>query len=698
MGGVVKGAFNAVKSVVKYGVNMVKSVIKNPLPTIATIALNYFAPGISTALGFVKPLSSLTGVVGTAQTFGTTIVQAVGRAAIAAATGGKLSSIVAAGITPFLNSPSFQKTLLGLGGGSAGEALNRVTNFVKTPLTQVFGKEWGNIFTGALGESSMAGLVAAVSGDDIVSAMGSELAVSVVGKAVARSWNTLKTEVPKLLQSEAEIDQKALDAKIMKDTTPTIGKVQSLQYSINKNITEANAIIDEFNDIEKKATAAYDRANLAETQADYDRDIAEYLFYEKELNNKANMINQLYVPSINEEKVLLEAEYNANKSVIDDYISKVDEVGQLSKSYELGLGKVVAENADFRMTDAIARGDFTEASKFYNEFEGINKRLLDIDPNAITVTPSIDLSSQNLLKDIYSASDETLKNQLIAQANLNQQFNDIRTNAPVITRPLDPTEPIQETTPPTTVPETPTPIEPTPTEPTVPETPAPVEPTPTQPTIPETPAPVQPTPVTPVVPETPITDDRAPGYADLPTLPEGGIGQPTPSVPTAPTTPTTTPPSGTGSNIVNNIIGGAGNMLENALVGGATNAIVNEILGNEPPKRPTINKPRPPAKADVGTLRPYTGSLFGESTTTPTTPVGGLPTTPPAKVDPSSLTPYTGSLSFLGQTTTPPTNTTTQTPSGGLQSNQTQTPPTKVDVSRLTPVTDTNLLKSLGIA
>jgi hypothetical protein len=204
--------------------------------------------------------------------------------------------------------------------------------------------------------------------------------------------------------------------------------------------------------------------------------------------------------------------------------------------------------------------------------------------------------------------------------------------------------------------------------------------------------------VTPVVPETPITDDRAPGYADLPTLPEGGIGQPTPSVPTAPTTPTTTPPSGTGSNIVNNIIGGAGNVLENALIGGATNAVVNEILGNEPPKRPTINKPRPPAKADVGTLRPYTGSLFGEATTTPTTPVGGLPTTPPAKVDPSTLTPYTGSLSFLGQTTTPPTNTTTQTPSGGLQSNQTQTPPTKVDVSRLTPVTDTNLLKSLGIA
>lgn len=683
MGGVVKGAFGVVKSVVKYGINMVKSVIKNPLPTIATIGLNFVAPGFANALG----ISNAFGIKG----FGTTIIQGVGRAAIAAATGGKLSSIVAAGITPFFNSPTFQNALGSIGGGFVGESLNKITNFVKTPLTQVFGSTLGNIFTGALGDSSVAGLVAAVSGQDIVEAMGSELVSSAVSAGIARSWNTLKTEVPKLLQAEADIEQKALDAKIMRDTTPTIGKVGSLQYSINKNVTEANALIDEYNSLEKSANTYLEAANNATSQAEFDTNEKAYYDSVKRLDQIANTINQLYVPSINNEKAILEAEYNANKSVIDDYVSRLDEVGQLSKNYELGVGKVLAENTDLKMTDAIARGDFTEASKFYNEFENLNKALLEIDPNAITVAPSIDISGQTLLKDIYSASDETLKNQLIAQANLNQQFNDIRTNAPVSTRPLEPTEPIQETVPPTTptLPETPTPV-----EPTVPETPTPVEPTPVEPTIPETPAPVEPTPITPVVPETIPTDERAPGYTDLPTLPEEGIGQPAPSVPTTPTTPTT-PPSGTGSNIINNIIGGAGNMLENALIGGATNAVVNEILGNEPPTRPTITKPRPPAKADVSTLRPYTGSMFGTPSTTPTTPVGGLPTTPPAKVDPSTLTPYTGSLAFLGQTTP---NTTTQTPSGGLQSTQTQTPPTKVDVSQLTPVTDANLLKSLGIA
>jgi hypothetical protein len=671
----VKGAFGVVKSVAKFGINMVKSVIKNPLPTIATIALGVYAPQIAGSLGLSK-------------TWGTTIVNSIGRAAITAANGGKLSSIVAAGITPFFNSPEFSKAIGSLGGGTVSKALTSVNDFIKTPLVNVFGPDWGSTFAGAIGDSSMAGLVAAVSGEDIAAAMGSELATSIVGKGIAKTWNNLKTEVPKLLQAEVDIEQKALDAKIMRDTTPTIGKVSSLQYSINKNVTEANELIEEYNSIEKVANTYLEAANNATSQAEFDANEKAYYEQARKLDNIANTINQLYVPSINEEKIHLENEYNTNKSVIDDYISRIDEVGQLNKNYELGVGKVLAENTDFKMTDAIARGDFTEASKFYNDLENINKSLLEIDPNAITVSPSIDISSQTLLKDIYSTADETLKNQLIAQANLNQQFNDIRANAP-ITTPVTPT-----------VPETP-----------APEAPAPVEPTPVEPTIPETPAPVEPTPVTPTVPETPITDDRAPGYADLPTLPEGGIGQPTPSVPTAPTTPTTTPPSGTGSNIIDNVIGGAGNLLENAinkaptvienaLIGGATNAVVNEILGNEPPKRPTINKPRPPAKADVGTLRPYTGSLFGQSTTptTPTTPVGGLPTTPPTKVDPSTLTPYTGPLSFLGQTTTPPTNTTTQTPSGGLQSTQTQTPPTKVDVSRLTPVTDINMLKSLGIA
>ena len=670
MGGVVKGAFNAIKSVAKFGINMVKSVIKNPLPTIATIGLNFVAPGISSFTGLSE-----------------WAVKGIGRAAISAANGGSLSSIVAAGITPYFNSPSFQNALGSIGGGALGEAIKGASKFVNTNLNSVFGDTLGGIFTGALGDSSIAGLVAAVSGDDIVAAMGSELVSSAVTSGIGRAWDSLKTEVPKLLETEAEIKTKY---NRIQDSQSFIDQVRAQQNVVNDLVDQINFPSTKYEQLVADYNAKVDQYNAAADAGDVGtaNSIADQLNnnllpeindFEKNYSDYADTyVASNLMPQYENAKAYLDSLINNNQSVIDNYISDVTELGSLQKSYELGASKILAENADFKMTEAIARGDFTEASNFYNELENFNKGILKLDSNAITVAPSIDLNSQTLLKDIYSASDETLKNQLIAQANLNQQFNDIRATAPVVT----------------------------PTPPTVPETPAPIEPTPVEPTIPETPAPVQPTPVTPVIPETPITDDRAPGYADLPTLPEEGIGQPTPSVPTTPTMPST----GTGSNIVDNIIGGAGNILENAinkvptvienaLIGGATNTIVNEILGNEPPKRPTIptiNKPRPPAKADVSTLRPYTGSLFGE--TTPTTPIGGLPTTPPSKVDPSTLIPYTGSLSVLGQTTTPPTNTTTQTPSGGLQSTQTQTPPTKVDVSRLTPVTDTNLLKSLGIA
>jgi tetratricopeptide (TPR) repeat protein len=452
----------------------------------------------------------------------------------------------------------------------------------------------------------------------------------------------IKTKYNRARDSESFIDQVRMQQNVVNNLADEI-RAPSVKYQELRSVYDAKEA--EFN----KLSAAYDEAvnannvSLANSLAEQANIISDEINtkiippLEEFVSNYGDFadtyVASTLMPQYENAKAYLDSLINNNQSIIDDYISDVTDLGSLQKSYELGANKILAENAEFKMTEAIARGNFTEASNFYNELENFNKDILELNPNAITVSPSIDVNSQTLLKDIYSATDETLKNQLIDQANLNQQFNDIRTNAPVIT--------------------------------------------PTPPTVPETPAPVQPTPVTPVVPETPATDDRAPGYGDLPTLPEGGIGQPAPSVPTTPTTPST----GTGSNIVDNIIGGAGNILENAvnkvptvienaLIGGATNAVVNEILGNKPPTRPTINKPRPPAKVDVSTLRPFTGTL--PSGIAPTVPTGGLPT----------------------NTTQPPT----QTPNSGLTSTtQPQTPPTKVDVSTLTPVTDMNWLKSLGI-
>jgi hypothetical protein len=168
-------------------------------------------------------------------------------------------------------------------------------------------------------------------------------------------------------------------------------------------------------------------------------------------------------------------------------------------------------------------------------------------------------------------------------------------------------------------------------------------------------------------------------------IPETGIGQPTPPTPTTPTTPSVNPNIG---NYLTNVVP---KVLENVTKGVVADKVINAILGNDPQRPSLPNKPRPPSKVDVSTLKPFSGDLPSNVTASVT----------PEKKDPKTLTPFTGALPTTGGTTTPTTpttNTTTQTPTGGLQSNQTQTPPTKVDVSKLTPVTDTNWLKSLGIA
>jgi hypothetical protein len=46
----------------------------------------------------------------------------------------------------------------------------------------------------------MAGVIAAVSGQDIIEVMGPEFVSSAVLQGIGKTWNTLKTEVPKLLQ------------------------------------------------------------------------------------------------------------------------------------------------------------------------------------------------------------------------------------------------------------------------------------------------------------------------------------------------------------------------------------------------------------------------------------------------------------------------------------------------------------------
>jgi hypothetical protein len=166
------------------------------------------------------------------------------------------------------------------------------------------------------------------------------------------------------------------------------------------------------------------------------------------------------------------------------------------------------------MVESVFKGDFVKASDYLKEYNDANAAIAKIDPEAM-VGKDIPNDQIEILRKISSATDEATRQQLISQAKLDPVFAEIMSgSAPDYSKikPIEPTPPI------------------------------PVDTTPVTPSVPETQ-----TPVTPVVPETPLTDDRAPGYADLPTLPEDGIGQPAPSVPT-------TPPDSTSSHLVEAVL------------------------------------------------------------------------------------------------------------------------------------------------
>jgi hypothetical protein len=643
---------DAIGGVVKAIGSVAKAVVKNALPILETVALTaVLGPA---GLG----LSKLTATV-------------ISRVAVTALNGGSLLDVATAGLTPML--PSIGQAL--------GVNLD-ASGFISKSVSNLLGNSTlASVVAGAIGEGTTAGVMAAITGGDVLKAATFAGLNNVVGMGLSKAWDSARSAIPALAELQDGITNKLDALQGRPETLSTIKTMAELEADLTGRAEQYNEILKKYQDAEhifNIELAEYDKS-VANNDVMRANGLADVINNGsgKTVNELGSQLNTLY-GEFETKNLEFQDFLKINQADIDYAAPLIQEIADYESQYNLFDNKIKADNANFGMVDSIFKGDFVKASDYLKEYNDANASIAKINPEAM-VGKDIPNDQIEILRKISSATDETTRQQLISQAKLDPVFAEIMSgSAPDYSKikPIEPTPPI------------------------------PVDTTPVTPSVPETQ-----TPVTPVVPETPPTDDRAPGYADLPTLPEDGIGQPAPSVPTTPPDSTSSSSSGSGTigsigssiaNQVGNIVTNLPNTITNAVTGSLVGQVTNEILGgNEPPKRPTINKPRPPAKVDVGTLRPYTGSLFGETTTTPTTPttpVGGLPTTPPAKVDPSSLTPYTGPLSFLGQTTTPPTNTTTQTPSGGLQSTQTQTPPTKVDVSRLTPVTDTNLLKSLGIA
>jgi hypothetical protein len=608
-----------VESVVDVVGSVVEFVVDNALPIISTVALNYFAPG----LGDFFSISQ-------------TAVKAIGGAAISAMNGGSIADIATAGLTPFL--PSIGKSL--------GISLDP-TGFINSSIASVLGDNViSSVISNAVGSATMAGVTAAITGGDILKAAGMAGLSSAVGTSLSKTWNAIKEYAPTM--SDIENNFKATFAQV-EDLIPEYEEYQDSVDVYNKTSQDYNDFIqdedfvatrdqyqskyDEYLDARDKFNAGdrsyLDKANSLAAELNGDlgtkmtslADQAESLF----------AIQQDATQGVS--KFMNDPDFSFKMQA---YAPVFNELNSLQTQYDTFTNKIQADYSNFQMSEALAKGDYTNATKYYTDLNNYNQAILKVEPNTTVTTPSLTTQQNTFLQDFSKATDQAVKDQLTSQAS--QLFADYK--APITTDTTAPTTPTTGTG----------------------------------------------------------TGTSTNPYENLPTLPEGGIGQPTPPAPPTGTTGTGTTTGGTNtaSNIGNYLTNVGSNVLGNITKGVIGNEVINAILGNDPQRPSLPTKPRPPSKVDVSTLRPFSGNLPSNVTANVT----------PEKKDPTTLTPLTGGLPTTGGTTTPTTttpttpttNTTTQTPTGGLQSNQTQTPPTKVDVSKLTPVTDTNWLKSLGIA
>ena len=603
---------SAVKAVAKAVGSVVKAVVSNPLQVIETVALTAIAgpagAAISEATGATTAAIGSTAFWSGAATTGITeatatmLVNSVGRAAIAAANGGSMASIVGGAIAPILSNPSIQQSILGTSVNSAISPV--VNNIIKDPTI-------ANIITGAVGNATVSGAVAGITGQNVAdAALGAGLG-SAVSQTVNRLWNNIK-QAPQATQLTTDYANKYQQYQNL-GAAPILDKANILQNDVNSVVPNVNSALDDYNASKAKLDDTMNLYNSAKNANNVD--LANS--YADQINNTltpqtdalAQKVNDFY----SDYQSKLDALNNyttANKDVIDQGTSLVKDMTSLQQHYDVFNDQTLAEYNQVELAKAIRDGDYSKAADIQAHITDLNNNIIQNDPNA-SISQSIltDPSEINLLNQIQNAPDDATRQQLISQAKLNPYFQDLASN-PAYNVPTP-----QVTTPTNTT----------------------------------------------------------------------GTGTTTGTT-TTPTTTPTTPATTTDVSKLSPVTNALQNLIKGAISSGITNQITGG--GTTPSTKPTIPSttiPKPAQHVDISTLKPFTGTLPANlATSTPTTTT-------------------TGGLTSTTQPQNIVANTTTQTPISGLQSiaqpqtvdaSQTQQ---KADINNLTPVTDTNLLKSLGL-
>jgi len=417
----ISAVFDAVSSVAEF-------VIDNALPIIETVALNYFAPGLSTALG-VSELA----------------VKAVGNAALSAMNGGSIASIATAGLMPYINSPTWMKTNLGIDFNPSG--------LIAKPIADALGNSTlANVVASAAGSATMGGLMGAITGADIGKAALNAGLGSITSQAIQKTWSTIQSKLPTL--DELQGKSSSLVNSI-KDSQYYIDEINRVQNNIENNpdykpIYDYQNKVDQYNQLKSDWQVAKDagdvsKANSIATQAN---SLAAYL------NDTNNAPPQDAVVSMNRQLSYRDNLLNSNPQLITDYGNNVNQLNSLNTQYDLLTNQVQADYSNFQMADALSKGNFTDAAKYYTDLQNYNNSALKLDPSAITTAPSLSTTQADFLSK-YS----TDPSQYGAQAP--QVFADYKATTPTTdttsttgttTNPYDqlPKYPGTDTTTPTT--------------------------------------------------------------------------------------------------------------------------------------------------------------------------------------------------------------------------------------------------------
>ena len=343
-------------------------VVSNALPIIETAALTTFLGPEGIALGDTLGISDAA-------------VTAISRVAVTALNGGSIGSIVAAGLTPML--PDIGKALnVNLDAGS----------FISKPIADALGNtDLAKIVASAAGSAVTGGAIAAVTGGDVLQAAAMAGLSPIVAKGIASTWSSIKESLPAIDAKQQQLDE---IKPTLQNNTQILDGLNRFQNTINNNYDSIQ------NDAEYQKLIKDYKANMDGYNAAKDAgNISLANSYASAINNdiapklQNNYTYNTLVPTYQSQVDSFNSLISQNKDVVDQAM----QANTLQNQIDTMSLQVQSDYTNYQMSDALAKGNYTDAAKYFTDLQTYNSDLLKLDPNALTTAPSLSTTQADFL-------------------------------------------------------------------------------------------------------------------------------------------------------------------------------------------------------------------------------------------------------------------------------------------------------------